>query len=366
MIIARCGNFHRFSVWIFAFVFILMGIIGCGNENISDPPQVLNISPNDGDTNIPVNTNISVIFSQPMDSATIEGTTNFILKKGTIDGDNVTGTVSYNSSTYSAIYNPDNNLEPETIYTVSLTQKIKSSDGTPLVRDYEWTFTTGHVPDLTRPIFSGAKSIKAESPYAISLTWDDASDDSTDTNLISYLIFMAESKGAQNYKDISYRTAPGVTSYLVTGLAPETTYYFVVLARDEAENISIPVLDNDEVSATTLASVVEADTTPPVVSSSRPVEGAINIAVDTNIVVTFSEDMDGTSINSTTVTLTKVAGGSQVSGEVSYNPSTETLTFDPTANLTAGTSYRLTLTTGVKDNAGNPLEQETYFSFTTQ
>lgn len=362
MIIARCGNFHRFSVWIFAFVFILMGIIGCGNENISDPPQVLNISPNDGDTNIPVNTNISVIFSQPMDSATIEGTTNFILKKGTIDGDNVTGAVSYNSSTYSAIYNPDDNLEPETIYTVSLTQKIKSSDGTPLVRDYEWTFTTGQVPDKTSPTFSGATSAEAEGPHAIRLTWDNASDDRTEANLISYLIFMAEGSGAQNYKDISYRTALGVTSYKVTGLDPETTYYFVVLARDEAENRSLLI---NEVSATTDA-VVEADTTPPAVSSFRPVEGAINVAVETNIVVTFSEDMDSTSINSTTVTLTKVAGGSQVSGEVSYNPSTETLTFDPTANLTAGTSYRLTLTTGIKDNAGNPLEQETYFSFTTQ
>ena len=47
-----------------------------------------------------------------------------------------------------------------------------------------------------------------------------------------------------------------------------------------------------------------------------------------------------------------------VSATVRYDATTRTVTIDPAAKLKAGTSYRVVVTTGVKDLAGNALDQK--------
>ena len=82
--------------------------------------------------------------------------------------------------------------------------------------------------------------------------------------------------------------------------------------------------------------------------------------------VTFSENMDSTTINGTNFKLNVTSGGAAVAGTVSYNAATRVATFTPSANLTAATNYTATVTTGVKDSAGNPLAVNGTFAFTTQ
>ncbi|GFE61361.1 Ig-like domain-containing protein [Geobacter sp. AOG2] len=101
------------------------------------------------------------------------------------------------------------------------------------------------------------------------------------------------------------------------------------------------------------------DTTPPTVLSTSPVSGATSVAVTSAITIVFSESMDPSTITTGTIT---VAG---VSGTVSYDSGTNTATFTPSSSLNYGTDYTATVSTGVKDLAGNALQASRVWTFTT-
>lgn len=104
------------------------------------------------------------------------------------------------------------------------------------------------------------------------------------------------------------------------------------------------------------------DRTPPTVTSVSPADGATLVDLYTNITAEFSEDMDSTTISGTTFTL--MQGTTPVSGTVTYstNPGA---TFNPDDDLLPETEYTATITTGAEDKAGNALEEDFVWSFTT-
>ncbi len=104
----------------------------------------------------------------------------------------------------------------------------------------------------------------------------------------------------------------------------------------------------------------EADDIPPLVVNTSPSYGDINVPVNTLVAATFNEEMDASSINTSTFTL---SGGA--SGSVTYDTASRTAIFQPSANLAADTIYTATLTTGIKDAAGNALEEDYSWSFIT-
>ncbi len=101
-----------------------------------------------------------------------------------------------------------------------------------------------------------------------------------------------------------------------------------------------------------------ADTTFPVVVSTSPV---VAVAVNSNISATFSEAMDPATITASTFLLR--LGATPVSGGVSYAGLTAGL--DPASDLAANTTYTATITSGVRDLAGNPMQSNFVWSFTT-
>jgi len=104
-----------------------------------------------------------------------------------------------------------------------------------------------------------------------------------------------------------------------------------------------------------------ADVIAPTVSSVLPVVNGT--AVQTNIKpsVTFSELMNNATINASTVLLKQ--GSTSITGAVSI--SGNTATFSPANALAGNTLYSVTVTTGVKDAAGNPMSSAYTWSFTT-
>ncbi|HUQ19407.1 MAG TPA: Ig-like domain-containing protein, partial [Gemmatimonadaceae bacterium] len=83
------------------------------------------------------------------------------------------------------------------------------------------------------------------------------------------------------------------------------------------------------------------------------------------IVATFNESLDPTSVNSSTFLVTVTATGAAVAGTVSFNSSSLQAIFIPTSTLQPNTNYTVTLTTGMKDAAGNALASNNVFTFTT-
>ncbi len=93
--------------------------------------------------------------------------------------------------------------------------------------------------------------------------------------------------------------------------------------------------------------------TGPTVTWVMPIPGATDVFMDSVVKVGFSNPMSPTTINSSTFMVS--TGGINVTGTVSYNSGSQTAFFSPNFPLSAFGSYKATLTTGIKDTAGNPL-----------
>src|ERR1039458_4082511 len=100
------------------------------------------------------------------------------------------------------------------------------------------------------------------------------------------------------------------------------------------------------------------------VISVTPATGSTGVAVTTPVTAIFNEVMNGTTINSSTFTLTP-AGGTAVTGNVSYSGGSSTAVFTPASPLAYNTVYTATITTGVQNPAGTALAASDTWSFTT-
>ncbi|MBI5635113.1 MAG: putative Ig domain-containing protein, partial [Nitrospirae bacterium] len=113
---------------------------------ISDatPPTVISMLPGVGATNVPVNTTVSITFSEDMDPLTIDNAT-FSLSDG---AGAIAGTVAYNGATRTATFTPSGNLSFLTDYTASILGGIGGMTdlaGNPLA-SLDWIFRTA--PDI--------------------------------------------------------------------------------------------------------------------------------------------------------------------------------------------------------------------------
>jgi hypothetical protein len=99
----------------------------------------------------------------------------------------------------------------------------------------------------------------------------------------------------------------------------------------------------------------------PIVISTDPATGAINVATNKKVSATFNEVMDPATINTTTVLLKQ--GTTLIAGSVSYTGSTAT--FTPASPLLANTVYTGTITTGVKDPQHNAMIADYVWTFNT-
>jgi hypothetical protein len=103
-----------------------------------------------------------------------------------------------------------------------------------------------------------------------------------------------------------------------------------------------------------------ADTAPKVIST-IPKADTTGVAPSDNVTANFSQDMDSNTINGTTFKLFKEGSTTKLAAAVSYYRRTAgrsaQATLDPTNPLLRGVTYKAVVTTGAKDLAGNPLDQ---------
>jgi hypothetical protein len=100
------------------------------------------------------------------------------------------------------------------------------------------------------------------------------------------------------------------------------------------------------------------DTTAPTVVSTSPANGATSVPRNAPVSVTFSENLDSASVTNSAFSFDNgVTGPIVVSGAVA--------TLTPSPTLPASTTVTGTLSTAIKDRAGNPLAAPVTFQFTT-
>jgi uncharacterized protein (TIGR03437 family) len=313
-------------------------------------PTVTSTVPANGAAGVPVGSKLSAIFSTVMNPSTIT-TSTFSLKQGTTP---VSGAVTYAGTT--ATFAPLSGLAGNAAYTATITTGAEDLAGNTLASNYIWSFTTGASADTTPPmvIFTVPVSAAPGVPIGnkLSATFSKAMDPSTiTTSTFTLTQGTTPVSGAVTYAGTTATFAP------FSGLASGTSYTGAITsgAKDLAGNA---LASNYVWSFTTGSS---ADTTPPTVTSTIPVNGAQGVTIGGNITATFSKPMDPLTVTTATFTLQQVA--TPVSGTVTYNGTTAT--FAPFSVPIPGTTYTATITNGAKDLAGNALAGNYVWHFTT-
>jgi YVTN family beta-propeller protein len=105
------------------------------------------------------------------------------------------------------------------------------------------------------------------------------------------------------------------------------------------------------------------DTNPPYVYDVIPAHGSTQVDVTKPVKVFFSEPMNKTAAESGFRLMT--SDSSLVEGDYSWDPANTKMTYTPDFSLEEGTDYILSVSTLVTDLSGNPMEEDTSFTFST-
>ncbi|WP_372795381.1 Ig-like domain-containing protein [Lutibacter sp.] len=105
---------------------------------------------------------------------------------------------------------------------------------------------------------------------------------------------------------------------------------------------------------------VQIDGVCPVVETTSPENGAINVPLDKTISVNFNEEMDAATFSQSSFT---IQGTNLITGTVSINGTI--VSFMPTSPLMPNTTYTGIINTSVKDKKGNALQEDYVWTFST-
>ncbi len=103
----------------------------------------------------------------------------------------------------------------------------------------------------------------------------------------------------------------------------------------------------------------DGDTTPPTVSAVLPAAGAIDVATDAQVSISFSEAIAIGSVNAGTVTFSPSLSGQ-------FDTDSNEVQFIPASSLAYATEYEVTVTNGITDLAGNHLKLPFVWGFTVE
>ena len=327
------------------------------------PPTVTSVSPANNATSVATNATVQVTFSEAMDPATITSTNIVLRNTGTSAV--VPATVTYNSTTNVATLTPTGPLSNSTGYTLTVTTAVKDVAGNSLASQFTSQFTTAALADTTAPTITARNpspnATNVATNTTVTVTFSESMDAST-INGTNIKLAPTSSLGTPVAATVTYSAATNTATLTPTAPLGSSVNYTVTVTTGVED-----VAGNALAAQSTWTFTTIADTTAPTVLSTTPTNGATGVPVNSTVTVTFSEDMDPTTLNGTTTNFTvkTTAGSVSVAGTVSYNVSTRIATFTPTLPLAPSTNYTVTITSGAKDLAGNGLAGNFTFTFQT-
>ena len=324
-------------------------------------PTVSSVSPTAGSTGVAFNSLVTASFSEAMDplSVTVSSFT-LACPLGTA----ISGTVGYAVSGNIATLTPNSNLPASTTCTATISTAVRDVAGNALASSYSWSFTTGAAPDTTRPTVSSVSPTVDATGVAFNSLITASFSEAMNPLSVTMSSFILECPmGTSIGGTVGYAVNGSIATLTPDSDLPASTICRATIStavRDAAGNA---LANPYSWSFTTGAA---PDTTPPTVSSTNPIDAALDVCINKTINVTFSEALDPLAITTATFTL-NVSGGATVDGVVDYDAQTDIATFTPDQDLIGATNYTVTLkggVDGVKDLAGNPLAIDKVITFT--
>jgi|GEM_PF-1218137 len=227
-------------------------------------PTVTGTNPVAGGSNIDPTANITAVFDDVMNAATITGT-NFQLWRdvngnGVIDGPDVqvAGTVTYNAGSKTAAFDPTVDLLTTTTYLARLTTGVQNAAGLPPAAAYVWGFVTSAGPDATPP---AATVIAPTNGAVLTGIGFAVTGGATDNVVVSQVDVSTDGGGTWNAAVITSGVGTGSVTWSYTWTLPNEDdsldHVIVARARDAVGNTGLSLVNP----------TVRVDTRPPTVTS---------------------------------------------------------------------------------------------------
>jgi hypothetical protein len=358
----RNSSWHALTI--FASVFILSMaflIAGCSKSSVYDPAlgdplkaDIALVVPTNLADSVFVDPVVSVTFKPGIDPDIISATS-ISLKKGTAA---VPGTIAFTGTT--ASFTTATDLSPETEYTATVTSPPISGSGSNATHEYSWRFKTGKKHRISTlavvSVTPADKAAEVQVASSLLVTFNQELSTSMKSSVTIGL-----KKGTTVVNGAVVFSGSTATFQPSAALDAKTLYAGKVLIAGYASEKDDADKSGNAFNWSFTTAGSAADVTAPVVNTVVPANNATAIVTSTKATVTFSEAMNPATITAATFSLKQ--GSTAVPGAVSYTGTTAT--FTPSAALTAGLVYTATVTSGVKDVAGNALAAPYVWSFTT-
>jgi hypothetical protein len=321
---------------------------------IIPPPVVVSTVPVNGATGVPVDQVLTATFNEAVTCPT-PATDFLVTGPGTTP---VAGAVTCEGNV--ATFIPNNSLAVHTLYTATITTGVTNAVGTPMSSNYVWSFFTLPAPTPPTVISTVPANLAVNVPVsqAILATFSEAM---TPATINGSTFTLAGPGSTAILGTVTYTPSGSVATFKPTANLAYNTLYTATITTGVTGLTGAAMASNYVWTFTTAAAPIVIT---PTVTSTIPLNGAINVPLNQIVSATFSEPMNPATINPTNFTL-QDASGNTVAGIVAYAAVGNTLVFIPSANLVADTLYTATITTGVTDLSGNALATAYTWTFTT-
>jgi parallel beta-helix repeat protein len=300
------------------------------------PPTVIDKSPIGDD--VPVDTTITITFSESMNAGSVEGAYSI--------SPSVAGTFNWNGP--KIIFTPNNDLNHNTQYTVSVGTIAKDLENEFLASKFVWQFkTTVITHDPTPP------TIIAHSPTGINVPVDAkvtvTFSELMNTQSVEYAFSIQPSVlGTFSWSEAKLIFTPN------QDLKYKTQY--TISISTSAKDLNNEFLESKFTwQFTTTSPIIPEPSSPPTIIDNSPT--GTDVPVDSEITVTFSELMAAESVENAFAISPMVPG--------TFTWSEEKLIYTPENDLNYDTEYKVTISTAAKDLEDENLELEFSWLFTT-
>jgi len=319
----------------------------------TNAPTIISSLPENQAVDIAITSNISASFNEALDAISVN-TTSFTLSNGATA---IEGVVSLEGAVVT--FDPATDLQPGTMYTATLTTAITdmTDPANHLASNFVWSFTTAAIVDITAPTVSATDPTDTAIDIVLNSNISANFSEALDANSVTTTSFTLTAGATPVAGVVSY-TGLTATFSPVDDLAANTIYTVTLTTAIVDLAVTPNTLANDYIwSFTTGLST-------PTVTLTNPLDAEIEVAINHNVVATFSEAMDPLTIDSSSFTLL-APNAVAVSGSVSLNVDSNSAIFQTNSDLSSDTIYTATISLSVKSLAGMPLANDYSWSFTT-
>ena len=335
-------------------LFLFIGVLpACGQPLVKFAhevvvPTVTSVVPANATPGVAISTKVTATFSVPMNSATVTAPGAFTLTGPLLAP--VTGAVTYDVASQTAIFAPSADLAKGTAYTATISIGAKDPAGTALAVPFVWTFSTGVVADTTAPLVSHTDPLFGATNVPINTGIVAYFSEAMDPTTIKLANVTVAGPSGNILGVVTPAPASSAATFAPTGgLASSTVYTVTIKGVTGVKDLTGNFMTANYVWNFTTGAVV--DLVHPQISVTVPANTGTNppfVAVNATVNATFTKPMDPTTMITANFTLTDASLNS-VAGTVAYDAQSDIATFMPTNLLTPGATYTAYVTPGAMD-----------------